>query len=93
MLEKKDLQAIATMLKETVRDEVAQAEHRIMQGAAALMDAEFKKHFKLLGEQQEAALCHVATDDDLDIIDGRLDTLEAMVKKHSKEIAALKKAN
>ena len=52
-----------------------------------------KKHFKLLGEQQEAALCHVATDDDLDIIDGRLDTLEAMVKKHSKEIAALKKAN
>ena len=42
MLDEKDLQAIATMLKETVRDEVAQAEHRIMQGAAALMDAEFK---------------------------------------------------
>lgn len=42
--------AIATMVKETIREGVAQAEHRIMQGVAALMDAEFTKHFKLLAE-------------------------------------------
>lgn len=32
------------------------------------------------------------SEDDMDIIDGRLDTLEAIARKHSREIEELKKA-
>lgn len=64
-----------------------------MKGAAILMDTEFTKHFELLLEQQETVLAHVANDDDLDIMDGRIDALEKVVQKHSKEISELKRAN
>ncbi len=92
MLDEKDLQAIAQIIKESVRDEVAQAEKRIMQAAAVLMDTEFKKNFRLLSEQQDKVLSGLANEDDLSIIDGRLDDLEATVRRHSSEIAKLKKA-
>ena len=39
-----------------------------------------------------AALKSPSAAHDMDIIDGRLDTLEAIVKKHSREISDLKKA-
>lgn len=92
MLDEKDLQAIAQIVQATVREEVAQAEKRIMQGAATLMEAEFQKNFKLLSEQQDKVLSGLADEDDLSIIDGRLDDLEATVRRHSSEIAKLKKA-
>lgn len=76
-----------------ITSEMQAVESRIMKGAAVLMDSEFTKHFKLLSEQQDAALSHTATDDDLDIMDGRIETLEKVVRKHSKEITELKKAN
>lgn len=90
------LQAVDTKLaqqKAEITSEMQAVESRIMKGAAVLMDSEFTKHFKLLSEQQDAALSHAATDDDLDIMDGRIETLEKVVRKHSKEITELKKAN
>lgn len=85
-------QRIATNTAQFVREEIQAAEQRIMQGAAALMDAEFTKHFKLLSEQQDRVLSGLADEDDLSIIDGRLDDLETTVKRHSAEITKLKKA-
>ena len=52
MLEEKDLQAIAQLLKE----EVAEAEHRIAKSTVALMDAEFSGRFNLLAENQQAMM-------------------------------------
>ncbi len=88
MLDEKDLQAIADLIDAKIKE----SEKRIMQGAAVLMDAEFEKNFRLLSEQQDKVLSGLANEDDLSIIDGRLDDLEATVRRHSSEIAKLKKA-
>ena len=58
-----------------------------------LLDTEVATKFNLLAEGQEDILRRMPSEEDMDIIDGRLDTLEAIVKKHAKDIAALKKAN
>ena len=88
MLEEKDLQAIRSIVKE----EITEAEKRIAKSTVTLMDAEFSQRFNLLAEGQEDILRRMPSEEDMDIIDGRLATLEALVKKHSREIAALKQA-
>ena len=45
-----------------------------------------------LAEGQEDILRRMPSEDDMDIIDGRLTTLEASVKKLNREVAQLKKA-
>ena len=83
------IEGVETRMTEKVKE----SESRIMKGAAALMDAEFKKHFKLLEERQEAVLSGLANEDDLAIIDGRLDDLETVTRVHTEEIERLKIAN
>lgn len=63
------------------------------QSMKVLLETEVTTKFNLLAEGQDEILRRMPNEDDMDIIDGRLDTLEAMVKRHSREIAALKQAN
>lgn len=96
MLEEKDLQAIAQLLdaklekqKQEIKTELRQ---ELMQDVKVLLDTEVSTKFNLLAEGIEDIQRRMPSEDDMDIIDGRLDTLEAIVKKHSREIAELKKA-
>ena len=84
MLDEKDLQAIAQLMAQQRRD--------IMQDVKTLLDTEAQTKFNLLAEGQEEILRRMPSEDDMDIIDGRLDTLEAIARKHSREIEELKKA-
>ena len=84
MLDEKDLQAIAQLM--------AQQRCDIMQDVKTLLDTEVQTKFNLLAEGQEEILRRMPSADDLDISDGRLDTLEAIARKHSREIEELKKA-
>lgn len=84
MLDEKDLHAIAQLMAQQRKD--------IMQDLKVLLDTEVTTKFNLLAEGIEDIQRRMPSEDDIDIIDGRLDTLEAIVKKHSREIAELKKA-
>ena len=84
MLDEKDLQAIAQLMAQQRKD--------IMQDLKVLLDTEVTTKFNLLAEGIEDIQRRMPSEDDMDIIDGRLDTLEAIVKKHSREISDLKKA-
>lgn len=61
-------------------------------GIKVRLDMDIQRQLNLLAEGQEEILTRMPSEEDMDIINGRLDTLEAVVKKHSKEIAELKKA-
>ena len=96
MLDEKDLQAIAQLMdaklekqKQEIKTELRQ---ELMQDVKVLLDTEVTTKFNLLAEGIEDIQRRMPSEDDIDIIDGRLDTLEAIVKKHSREIAELKKA-
>jgi len=85
MLEEKDLQAIAKMLSD--------AEQRIAKNTVALMDAEFKPRFNLLAEELENIKNRLPDPDELEKMQEELDLHYIMLKKHTKEIQSLKKAN
>ena len=96
MLDEKDLQAIAQLMdaklekqKQEIKTELRQ---ELMQDLKVLLDTEVTTKFNLLAEGIEDIQRRMPSEDDMDIIDGRLDTLEAIVKKHSREISELKKA-
>ena len=84
MLDEKDLHAIAQLMAQQRKD--------IMQDLKVLLDTEVTTKFNLLAEGIEDIQRRMPSEDDMDLIDGRLDNLEAIVKKHSREIAELKKA-
>ena len=65
----------------------------IMQDVKTLLDSEFTPRFNLLAENQDEILRRVPTEEDEELWNTRLAALEAMVKKHSREIAAFRKAN
>ncbi len=99
MLEEKDLQAIAQLMSAMegrIDEKLARQKREILDEAThrmkVLLDAEVTPKFNLLAEGQEDILRRMPSEDDMDIIDSRLSTLEALVKKHSREIAALKHA-
>lgn len=76
MLEEKDYQEIAHIMK-------------------TIVDAEVTPKFNLLAEEIQGLhekLDRMAGPEDLDLLESRVDTLELAVRKHSREIAELKKA-
>ena len=103
MVDKELLEAIGQMMDaklkpiterlDSIEQRFPQQRKEIMQDVKTLLDVDVQTKFNLLAEGQEEILRRMPSEDDMDIIDGRRDTLEAMVKKHSREIAALKKAN
>ena len=89
MVDKELLEAIGQMMD----TKLAQQRKEIMQDVKTLLDSEFTPRFNLLAENQDEILRRVPTEEDEELWNTRLAALEAMVKKHSREIAALKKAN
>ena len=100
MVDKELLEAIGQMmeaqekrLSDMMDTKLAQQRKEIMQDVKTLLDSEFTPRFNLLAENQDEILRRVPTEDDEELWNTRLAALEAMVKKHSREIAALRKAN
>lgn len=98
MLEEKDLQAIAQLMqgikKEIIGETnelLAQQKREIMQEVGVLIENEVTPKFNLLAEGQEEILRRMPSEEDMDIIDGRLTALEASVRKLNREVAQLKK--
>lgn len=99
MLEEKDLQAIAEMMKgmesridqklEKQKQEILDESTRRMK---LLLDSEVTTRFNLLAEGQQTILEKLERLDDIEVMDTRVTALEAMVKKLNREMEKLKKA-
>ena len=90
------LEAIGQMMEEQEKrldQKLSEMEQRITKSTVALMDAEFKERFNLLAENQDEILRRMPTEEDAELLDTRLAAIEAVVRQHSREIAALKKDN
>ncbi len=96
MLEEKDLQAIQAMMDKKLEETRRQIEQNlrrdIAHDAQVLMDTEFARKFDLLAEGQSLILEKLIAREEMDALESRVDTLERVVKQHSREFA-LKKAN
>ena len=95
MLEEKDLQAIAQLMKgmeDRIDQKLAQQKKEIMQEVGVLIEYEVTPRFGLLSENQQSMMEKLERLDDLDIMDTRITALEAMVRKLNREVAKLKKA-
>ena len=99
MLDEKDLQAIAEMMKgmesridqklENSKQEILDESTRRMK---LLLDTEVTTRFNLLAEGQQTILEKLERLDDIEVMDTRVTALEAMVKKLNREMEKLKKA-
>ena len=87
MLDEHDLQTIAQLLQ--------QQKQEILQEVKVLLEADITPKFNLLAEGLQNVndrLDRLTTPEEFEIMGSRMDTLELVVKKHSREIAELKKA-
>lgn len=94
MLEERDLQAIAQLMKgmeDRIDQKLAQQKKEIMQEVGVLIENEVTPRFNLLAENQQSMMEKLERLDDLDIMDTRITALEAMVRKLNREVAQLKK--
>ena len=87
-----ELQKINSRL-DGIEQRFPQQRKEIIQDVKTLLDSDFTPRFNLLAENQDEILRRVPTEEDEELWNTRLAALEAMVKKHSREIAALRKAN
>ena len=95
MLEEKDLQAIAEMMKgmeSRIDQKLEKQKQDIMHDVKVLLDTEVTTRFNLLAEGQQTILEKLERLDDIEVMDTRITALEAMVKKLNREMEKLKKA-
>lgn len=97
MLDEKDIQAIAQIMDSRIGESEKRMASMIDQKLAQQKREIMGETKELLSQQkreimQEDILRRMPNEDDMDIIDGRLTTLEASVKKLNREVAQLKKA-
>lgn len=95
MLEEKDLQAIAQLMKGMegrIDQKLAQQKKEIMQEVGVLIENEVTPRFNLLAEELDTIKERLPAPDILEQIQEELDIQHAVVKRHTKEIQALKKA-
>ena len=99
MLEERDLQAIAQLMKgmeDRIDQKLAQQKEEILDEAThrmkVLLDTEVTTKFNLLAEELDAIKERLPAPDILEQIQEELDIQHAVVKRHTKEIQALKKA-
>ncbi len=91
MLDERDLQAIAKMIGDSearTAEKISASEARMM----ALMEAYFEPKFSLLADGQKLIREKMLPVEAWDETEERLDVLEAVVKRHSREIENLKRA-
>lgn len=83
--------------KQELLDEMARQKEEILDESThrmqVLLDAEVRPQFNLLAEGQKLILEKLADLERVRTLEPRVDVLETAVKQHSREIAALKKAN
>lgn len=99
MLDEKDLQSIAEMMK-GMESRIDQKLEKQKQGILdestrrmkLLLDTEVTTRFNLLAEGQQTILEKLERLDDMEVMDTRITALEAMVKKLNREMEKLKKA-
>ena len=99
MLEEKDLQAIAQLMKgmeDRIDQKLAQQKEEILDEAThrmkVLLDTEVTTKFNLLAEELDAIKERLPDPDALEKLEDELDLHYAMLKQHTKEIQNLKKA-
>lgn len=95
MLEEKDLQAIAEMMKgmeSRIDQKLEKQKQDIMHDVKVLLGTEVTTRFNLLAEGQQTILEKLEHLDDMEVMDTRITALEAMVKKLNREMEKLKKA-
>ena len=91
MMDQKLAQQKREIMGET-KELLSQQKREIMQEVGVLIENEVTPRFNLLAEGQEDILRRMPDEDDMDSVDERLSTPEAMVKKLNREVAQLKKA-
>ena len=95
MLDEKDLQAIAQLMDRKLSQQKQEILKEATQSMKVLLDAEVTPKFNLLAEEIQGLhekLDRMAIPEDLELLESRVDTLELAVRKHSREISELKKA-
>lgn len=88
MLEEKDLQAIAQMLAQQKQELLDEATQRMK----VLLDTEVNKKFNLLAENQELLLERLPDPEASELLERRVDTLELAVRRLSRQVTELQKA-
>lgn len=90
------LEAIGQMLaqqKQEIKTELAAQRKEIMRDVKVLLDTEVQTRFNLLAEDLDILKEKLPGSGDLESMQDQLDLQYAMLRKHTKEIADLKKAN
>lgn len=88
MLEEKDLQAIAQMLAQQKQELLDEATQRMK----VLLDTEVSEKFNLLAENQELLLERLPDPEASELLERRVDTLELAVRRLSRQVTELQKA-
>lgn len=85
----RDVSAMIDQKLERQKDEILdEAAHRMK----VLLDTEVTMRFNLLAEGQEEILRRMPTEEDMELIDSRITTLEIAVKKLNRRVAGLRPA-
>ena len=85
----RDVSAMIDQKLERQKDEILdEASHRMK----VLLDTEVAMRFNLLAEGQEEILRRMPTEEDMELIDSRITTLEIAVKKLNRRVAGLRPA-
>ena len=92
MLDEKDLQAIAQLIDVKLDQKLAQQKVEIMHEVGALIEVDVIPRFSLLADGQKLIREKMLPAEAWDETEERLDVLEAVVKRHSREIENLKRA-
>lgn len=86
------IQAIFHQELVSLRAEFQQDMSSLRKDVVTLMDTQFMTQFKLLAEGQEAILRKMPSEDDMDIIDGRLQEHDSEIKMLRQDVTELKRA-
>ena len=92
MLDEKDLQAIAQLIDAKLDQKLARQKVEIMHEVGALIEVAVIPRFSLLADGQKLIREKMLPAEAWDETEERLDVLEAVVKRHSREIENLKRA-
>ena len=89
--EQRTMQAIKDSEQKTMQA-IKDSEQRTMQGASALMESYFEPKFNLLFENQQTMLETLTPKSRVDAFEEELSVLRSIIRQHSREIEALKRA-
>lgn len=78
-------------LRQRMQDDLSSVKDDLS-GVKVLLDLDIKKSINLLGEGQQVIIDRLPNPDELEAMEARLSAVEVVMRKHSKEIQELKKA-